>query len=181
MRYGVVVLGLVIGLSACRKPEITVVDVPKNAPRQSVAFSSKSNQSRFRYHLPEGWSATDPGPMRLAQFSVPAGRSTAGLSVTTLSGDAGGLLSNVNRWRGQLGLGPISDGDLQQSIKLMTSNGLSFRMIDMANPATGKRVIGAVAQTETDTWFFKLEGESGSLDGAKPQFEAFIRSVEVTQ
>jgi len=119
--------------------------------------------------------------MRLAQFSVPAGRSTAVLSVTTLSGDAGGLLSNVNRWRGQLGLGPISDGDLQQSIKLMTSNGLSFRMIDMANPGTGKRVIGAVAQTETDTWFFKLEGESGALDGTKPQFEAFIRSVEVAQ
>ena len=30
--------------------------------------------------------------------------------MTVLQGDGGGLLSNVNRWRGQLGLEPVEEG-----------------------------------------------------------------------
>ena len=179
MRYAGIALGLIAALSACRKPEITVIDVPKPHPVSALAFSSKANQSRLHYQLPTGWTETNPGPMRLAQFSIPVDGQAVMVSVTTLSGDAGGMLSNVNRWRGQLGLMPINDDGLTKIKSEIAGKGLTFTTVDMVNPSSGKRVIGAVTRIESDTWFLKLEGTSAQLDRVKPQWDAFIRTVEV--
>ncbi len=179
MRYAALALGLIAGLSGCQKPEITVIDVPKPRPVSAVAFSSKANQSRFHYQLPTGWTETNPGPMHLAQFSIPVDGEVVMVSVTTLGGDAGGLLSNVNRWRGQLGLTPINDDGLTKIKSEISGKRLTFTVVDMVNPGSAKRVIGAVTRTESDTWFVKLEGTSAQLDRVKPQWDAFIRTVEV--
>ena len=46
--------------------------------------------------------------MRLASFEVPYSTGSGDLSIMELSGSGGGLEANVNRWRGQIGLDPVS-------------------------------------------------------------------------
>ena len=50
--------------------------------------------------------------MRVANFN-PAGDERAECYLTMLSGDAGGLGPNVNRWRAQLGLAPLAPRELE--------------------------------------------------------------------
>jgi hypothetical protein len=51
--------------------------------------------------------------MRVASYAVkrPDGRS-ADISVVAMGGGAGGELENVNRWRNQIGLDPVTEADL---------------------------------------------------------------------
>ncbi len=58
------------------------------------------------WKLPEGWQEQPASGMRAATLVIPAAAKPLELSVTVLpwSGAPGELLSNVNRWRGQLQL-----------------------------------------------------------------------------
>ena len=50
---------------------------------------------------PPGWAELPPTSMRLGNFT--AGGGQAEITVMTFPGNVGGLLANVNRWRGQAG------------------------------------------------------------------------------
>ena len=74
--------------------------------------------------VPAGWQE---GP--LAQFLtakyVIAGNdgAEASVNVSSLAGDGGGLLPNVNRWRAQLGLAPETEASLANSATITASGG----------------------------------------------------------
>src|ERR1700752_2827423 len=61
----------------------------------------------FDYDLPEGWVELAPTSDRLVNLR-PAGDPGAACTLSFLPGSGGGLESNVNRWRGQLGAEPLS-------------------------------------------------------------------------
>ena len=44
------------------------------------------------------------------------GGATAAVNVSSSAGEGGGLIGNVNRWRGQLGLAPLSEAEVNQSV-----------------------------------------------------------------
>jgi hypothetical protein len=70
--------------------------------------------------LVEGWQEQAGTGMRAATFMIPAGEKTLEMSVSRLSwsGDrAENILANVNRWRGQLQLPPITQDSLADSIR----------------------------------------------------------------
>ena len=50
------------------------------------------------------------------------------ISVTTFPGDVGGELMNINRWRQQIGLSPISIDSLDEHIVTKTINGMTYRI-----------------------------------------------------
>lgn len=175
------VLALLI-LSACQKPQPTAYDVEKIpiTTDSGVSFSSKTNQSKLKYKLPPGWQETDPGAMRVASFKIPiAGGQSLDLAVTTLSGPAGGLLANVNRWRGQVGLAPISAPELPSNLTLVSESHHRVSMVDIVNPQSQQMVLAGVIEAETDTWFFKLMGPAPALKSVRPAFMDFIKSVEL--
>ncbi|HEX7898767.1 MAG TPA: hypothetical protein VF950_13470, partial [Planctomycetota bacterium] len=71
-------------------------------------------RSLLAYSIPTGWTVNPrPGPMRLLELRAGA----AVVSLTYLQGDAGGLVPNVNRWRGQVGLGPLDPAAAPASVK----------------------------------------------------------------
>lgn len=179
MRYAWISIVLIAGLSACQRPEIQVIDVPKLGPELTGIVAKGPTDPRLTYLLPDGWTETAPGPMRLVQFSIPALGKKAELSVTSLAGDAGGLLSNINRWRGQIELAPIEEDELGSMVSTISVKNRQVQVVDLINSMTDKRVITAVITTDTDTWFFKLEGTSAQLNDVKSQWDAFIQSVEV--
>src|SRR4051812_23526624 len=64
-------------------------------------------------HNASGWEEAPLGEMRVASFRVKGqGGQTADVSVIPLPGMAGHDLDNVNRWRGQVSLPPVSESEL---------------------------------------------------------------------
>lgn len=67
----------------------------------------QSAQSQDQWFIPEGWKSGKKSSMRIGSFSVTdANDSSLDISVTAFPGDLGGLLPNVRRWLGQIGLIP---------------------------------------------------------------------------
>lgn len=178
MRLVVLAVGLCVVLMGCQRSEIVVVDIPKNVPVVNGA-SVGSKDPRLDYKLPDGWVEEAPGPMRIAQFSVLVGTQVVKISVSALSGDAGGVLSNVNRWRGQISLSSIDDGQLAGLLTRGSSSKHVMQQVDMRNPANDQRVVAAITKTDTDTWFFKMEGSPTQIDQVMTQWDAFIQSLAV--
>ena len=80
--------------------------------------------------------------MRLASFkaTAPNGKETD-VSIVSLPGIAGGDLANVNRWRGQVQLGPIDEDTLAKSAEHVQANGHDFLVVDLVSdvPIDGEK------------------------------------------
>ncbi|MEN1679395.1 MAG: hypothetical protein AAGJ46_07360 [Planctomycetota bacterium] len=83
------------------------------------------------WQAPKGWDDAGPSGMRLTTLRSPNGLE---LTVTGLSADddwQAGLLSNVNRWRGQLGLASITAGQLTQEAQRLEAAGDGAIAVDL--------------------------------------------------
>ena len=128
--------------------------------------------------LPAGWTEQPPSDMRVGSFLVKgAGGRVADVSIVPLAGDAGGDVSNINRWRGQLNLAPIAGTDMEKATQRITAAGRRMRVVDIANG--GKRLIAAIYATGETTWFFKMMGDDALVKANKPAFLHFLSSIKM--
>ena len=131
---------------------------------------------------PAGWTAKPLGAMRKGSFTVPGeGGASADLSITAFPGAVGGDLANVNRWRGQVGLAPIAEGELAAAITTIKAIGLTVSLVDLpsADPAQ-TRILGAMVPYQGAMWFFKLTGPGALVGAAKPAFIDFLKTVKAS-
>jgi len=105
----------------------------------------------------------------------------AEISVSVLSGDGGGLLANMNRWRGQVGLAPVAESELDKQVSSLDVIGGKAMLVDMngQNPETGQKVrlISAIVPREGLTWFYKLMGDEAAAGREKAAFIKFVQSA----
>src|SRR5262249_43723522 len=87
---------------------------------QSVRFPGEGDKPTWA--PPEGWRevpepklAPRGGVPRFATFALGPRETPLELTVTPLGKEAADVLPNVNRWRGQLGLGPLTEDELPQA------------------------------------------------------------------
>ena len=60
--------------------------------------------------VPESWQPGRVSSMRLASYALKTDDGAAAdISLISLAGTAGGVLDNINRWRGQVGLGSLTE------------------------------------------------------------------------
>jgi len=97
------------------------------------------------------------------------------VAITAFPGDVGGVLANVNRWRGQAGLPPIDDSGLAHATAGFECNGLHFLLVDASDAPTS--MVAAMAPFNGGIWFFKLTGPAAAVASAKPAFLDFLRTV----
>lgn len=148
--------------------------VPPSAPRGDVTWT-----------VPKGWLEKPGSGFRFATFVVPGKASLTGdLSVTVLEGEAGGLLSNVNRWRGQLGLSGLTDAQLPEAAKSIRPAGRAMTLVNFVsddNLIDGKekkRLLAAIYSSGGKTWFFKLIGEDRLVQSAEKDLLKFLESLK---
>ena len=110
--------------------------------------------------------------MRLATFAVPGpAGAAADMSISTLAAAGGGVLANVNRWRGQLGLTAWADADLETNAKRVEVDGNPGVVVDFAGDksvqgeARKTRILGAIVPRGGQTWFYKLTGDDAVVAG----------------
>ena len=172
-------LALVAGFCACRADDLTVYTVPKEAPAAPETQAPSSQAPDLAWTAPYGWTKKSASGMRLASYGVPGPDGEADLSIVVLPGEAGGDLANVNRWRGQLGLPTLQEGELAGKSSTLSSRAGPLRLVDFAGGAGHEdtRLLAALFSVRGQTWFFKLSGKQATVADAKPAFLGFLKSV----
>ncbi len=143
---------------------------------------SKANGPVLTWKAPTEWAPKPLGAMRKGSFAIPGeGGALADLSITSFPGAVGGDLANVNRWRGQLGLIPITGAELADAVLRINANGLTINLVDLSStdPAQA-RILGALVEYDGAMWFFKISGPGELVGTLKPAFVNFLQSVKVS-
>jgi hypothetical protein len=98
---------------------------------RSVRFASGQPQ----WQLPDGWRQQRGSGMRFATLEVGPADKPLPLTVIALpipaDGEAASVLSNVNRWRGQLRLPPISPAQLPKESEQIQLEGAVATVVDL--------------------------------------------------
>lgn len=105
----------------------------------AVEFESAGGSERPVWELPEGWSLGGKAQMVFAILKMPD--DDGEIRISRLGGQQD-LLSNVNRWRGQLGL-PACDADsLDENLVVRKGQGGEYRLFDQEGKSAGQSMGG---------------------------------------
>jgi hypothetical protein len=124
--------------------------------------------------------------MRLASFKAvaPNGKEID-VSVVSLTGIAGGDLANVNRWRGQVGLGPITEDALAKTAEHLQASGHDFLLVDLVSSEPigaqheKQRIVAAILDENDHSWFIKMTGEDAAVESQRSAFTDFLQSLKL--
>jgi len=122
-------------------------------------------------------------PMRAVSFHIGAADKRVDVVVSQLAAIAGGgFVENVNRWRGQVGLQPIKQGDPQpsQPMKIAGSDATLFDFVGPGPAATAKRKIVAWVPRGNEWWFFTISGTDQQVAQQQVNFNVFLKSLQFT-
>ncbi len=166
-------------------PEIGGGDMTlANAAAQGLVPPSTPDV-RVVWSVPSGWQEKPGSGFRYATFVIPgSGALTGDLSVTVLEGDAGGLLSNVNRWRGQIGLTDLTENQLSGASQSIRPAGRAMTFVNFVSEGLlidgkfKKRLMAAIYSADGKSWFFKMIGEDRLVQSAEKDFLIFLESVK---
>jgi hypothetical protein len=149
----------------------------------ATASAASSNESKPQWQVPAAWKEIEGGGFLVAKFIIGGSDSSqAAVNVSSSAGDGGGVSANVNRWRGQLGLNPLSESEIDKLVTSVDINGGKAMLVDMtgADVKSGAkaRLIAAIVPRSQQTWFFKLMGPSQLVDQQKDAFTNFVKGVK---
>jgi hypothetical protein len=152
---------------------------PSTQPVASREVAAKLSQ----WKTPAGWvQDPQPRPMRVATFTIAKGNERAEVIVSELAKDnIGDLPSNINRWRSQVGLGPVADVNSvkAEQIALGGATGMLYDFVGPESEGTAKKhLLVAMTAVGDDIWFFKMLGPESLVAEQKPAFESFLKSTQ---
>jgi hypothetical protein len=137
---------------------------------------------KLMYDVPSGWT---PGALevsrggvtvrRAAVFEAREGDQRVEVTVTKLPASA--MLSNVNRWRGQIGLDSITAQEFDEVKKQIEFAGRPADYVQFVGEK--EAILGVIAVRENDAWFVKLQGTADLAAREKQHFESFVKSIRL--
>lgn len=155
---------------------------PIGAPADAMAPAAQASQ--VTGNPPPIWEAQPLSTMRQASYLVKGENgATADISLVALTGTAGGVLDNVNRWLSQLGQPAITEDQLAQKGQHVTSPLGDVTVVDLeglpegGDAAKDGRIIAGIVTTDGKSWFFKMRGNAALAESQKESFIQWIRTV----
>ena len=150
------------------------------APMGSAPVSAGAKPD---WQVPAGWQEVPGGQFLLAKFAISgSATSQATVNVSVSARDGGGPAANVNRWRGQLGLAPATEADVQSSLQdfALPSGKASLADLSGTDPRTGRpaRLLAVMVPQAGQTWFYKLMGDEQLVEQQKEAFTQFVRTAK---
>jgi hypothetical protein len=146
-----------------------------NRPSQSEAMLPPSGNPKIKWETPKSWAEVPASSMRYASFNAGTNENKIDISVVMFPGDGGSDIENVNRWRGQIGLPPMSEAAVTSQITTLKAADATFAFIDIAG--ANARTLAAWVRRDARVWFFKATGPSAAIEKEKPNFVKFVQSV----
>ena len=143
--------------------------------RSGPSTGGRGSDKQISYQTPEGWDEQPAGGMRQAAFSITSDEGGAEVTVIPLGPAAGDLLSNVNRWREQVGLERLNSVD-EISAETVKIQGQEATYVQI-DGAQDRGMLAAMLSQGGRIWFFKLLGDQPVVDQQQAAFRAFLASV----
>lgn len=125
----------------------------------------------IEFTAPQGWTREKERPSRVATLRPPHS-TLSECTIIVLGGDGGGLAGNVDRWRGQLGLGKLTPDEFAKLPRLpmcgregilIDATG-SFEDAKTDRKIAQARMLGAMVALDGRALFVKLTGPEGEID-----------------
>jgi hypothetical protein len=135
------------------------------------------------WDAPAGWSRVGSSPMRLVTFALGRNGDTE-CYVAVLSGSAGGLAANVNRWRQQMAQPELSAPEIA-ALEVIPMLGTQGRLVRIRGDFTGMdgaaksgaMMLGAICELQDQAVFVKMVGPAADVAAEEGRFAAFCRSL----
>ena len=180
----------VLALWSCNNDKVAVYRIPKEGVNVAMLGGAStlepppSSGGPVQWTKPESWNSQPLSEMRIGSFKVEGPNAvSADVSITAFPGEAGGLTSNLNRWRGQLQLPPLSNEQLSNTVQRIEVDKVPTLLVDFQtadNNPKPARILGAVLQKGDRTWFVKMTGPPILLESQRQIFFDFVRSFHFT-
>lgn len=156
---------------------------PDHPPIGSDAIPAlpQAANSPITFKAPESWDVGKAGGMRAAAFAVSDGAAKAEITAISLPIAGGDRLENVNRWRDQVGLGPLTQEQLGAALEPIMVDGLEgqfVRILGSEDKSPRQAILGVLVDRGPLTWFFKLMGDAALAERETGNFQDFVRSVK---
>ncbi|MFT4538071.1 MAG: hypothetical protein ACI835_000503 [Planctomycetota bacterium] len=195
--YAALAASLPLALCTCAPGDIVEIDTVRNAPPEVVYFkahassaerfgnpapapepaSPQAGEPPFVWETPASWVELPAQKFRDLNFQ-PAGNPELECYLTILQGDGGGMTANVNRWRGQLGLGSISDDEVQElpTGTLFQRPALQVELIDKENT---RALMGVIFLSSGFMATVKMTGPPELVEEQRGGFDQFCETLTV--
>jgi hypothetical protein len=139
------------------------------------------------YDVPTGWRERPSTQMRYADFQL-GDDPRAECYLSILPGEAGGMAANVNRWRGQMGLAPITEREVELLPKRPIL-GRDATLVELVGEFSGMSgdpqpdfaLLGAIFSVPEGTLFVKMTGPREVVARERGGFDAFCASLSVVR
>ncbi len=160
------------------------ITAPSTDPSTEAPGTRADTSTSLRpWTVPDGWiEDTQPRQMRLATYFAPDPQGDIEIAVTRFDGRVGGELATLNRWRSQMGLVPIGESELEQSIVRFSKPGYQGYQTRIDSTA-GVMLAAGVYETAIDqTWFVRATlADSDTADRIEPDLFAMASSITENQ
>lgn len=149
----------------------------------------------MKMSAPESWEKIEPKfSMIDVEMNIPAAEGDDDAARLTIMSAGGSIDANIDRWKGQFSSpegGPASDVTVEET----EVAGMKTHMVDIkgtfadrpggptAPPTLKKnyRMLAAIIESGNNgTWFIKFYGSEATMEANAEKFEAFVKSLEVT-
>jgi len=143
----------------------------------------EAQSSALHWDTPAGWVELPTSAMREANFRV-AGDERAECYLTTLTGTAGGLAANVNRWRAQVSLAQLSAEEIEALPRIDWLGGKAvvadfeglWQGMSGDQAQAGWRLVGLLLVDPVQSRFLKMVGPSDLIASQLDAFHALAAS-----
>ena len=191
-------LALFLGLAACGAGD--EAEIPEVRPASPDAAFAKADASsaerfghedtthgggagggqRFAWEMPEGWVELPRAQFREVNLR-PAADPELECYLTILQGDGGGLLANVNRWRDQMDLAPITE-EAALELPEGTLFGRPAVRVDLTTEGDAPRsLLGMILMTTGSLATVKMTGPADRVDAERDGFERFCSTLGIRE
>ncbi|EDY81648.1 hypothetical protein VDG1235_1266 [Verrucomicrobiia bacterium DG1235] len=169
----------------CRKPEIRVYDVPKDASAAARPLAQPATPNPLvppvAWTPAPAWQELEPTQFRKGNYLFTEQEDSVEITVTSFPGSTGGMLANVNRWLRQAALPEITEAELADLVveSQLTPSIQAYTVDLKASEATpdSSRIFAAVVPFQGQSWFFKMSGPFAAVESQIPAFQTMVNGL----
>ncbi len=159
---------------------------PGGDPHAGVPGMSGAPKTVFAWTTPEGWEEVQGSSSRDGSWRV-AGEPQTDCSLSKLKGDGGGMVANVNRWLGQMGVGKLDAKGVAQlpRLKLLGKDAVYVSTPGRygggmgSKPIEEARMLGLILELPGTAVFLKFVGPTKVVEAQQGNFEKLAASIRI--
>lgn len=176
MLFVTIMLTIFAFLFGCQRSlDVERYAIPNESYIEATYQYYQSKTQGFSWPELQGWVLETPSSS-LVKLALRHSESDALLTVSSFAGEVGLLLNNINRWRKQLGLNPVTSD--QSFVSYKTYGHHSYQIISLESPTQFMSV--GMLKTASKTWVVKMVANRSEKPDLRRYFERFLIDFEVS-